>query len=519
MKLTRPFIAFAGLSAFSGLAQAQIAFQAPSNYPLVTQRPDWVEVGDFDGVNGPDLAVTVGGPQGVNGPEYVQVFNNLGNGQFLAGQQVPMGVNVGVAAAVAGDFDGDGDQDLAVSLKDSNTVSILTNTGGTLTPGIAIGVGGSEPRHMNAADLDGDGDLDLVTSNRESSNLSVLINSGGTFALSGTVTVGIEPRYLALGDLNGDGIQDIAVAAHDSRRVDVVFGNGAGGFGPITSYPVSLNNKPSGLMAADLDGDGDLDLAATSDENDAGFIMVMLNQGGTFTSSFFFNGGINPGAIVGRDFDLDGDTDLAVADEDSNVLATHANPGNGVFAGAGTTIPIGLHPSHLVAADLDGNGSPDLATVTRDSNQLTVVLNASSSAPIGASYCGPAVPNSTGLPGLMSATGSALALDNDLTLSASQLPPGAFAFFLAGQVQGFTPNLAGMQGTFCLAVPFARINSSLTLIGSGGTMSHALDLTAIPLTPSVAVLAGETWRFQCWYRDVNPNPTANLTDGWVLTFQ
>ena len=92
---------------------------------------------------------------------------------------------------------------------------------------------------------------------------------------------------------------------------------------------------------------------------------------------------------------MDGDVDLAAADEDSNFIGAHANGGTGVF-GPATTWPAGAHPSHLAHGDLDGNGSDDLATVNRDSNTLTVMLNAASGGGIGRSYCGPAVPNSSG---------------------------------------------------------------------------------------------------------------------------
>jgi hypothetical protein len=43
---------------------------------------------------------------------------------------------------------------------------------------------------------------------------------------------------------------------------------------------------------------------------------------------------------------------------------------------------------------------------------------------------------------------------------------------------------------------------------------------AIPLgTGPVAILPGETWNFQAWYRDLNPGTTSNFTDGISITFQ
>ena len=55
--------------------------------------------------------------------------------------------------------------------------------------------------------------------------------------------------------------------------------------------------------------------------------------------------------------------------------------------------------------------------------------------------------------------------------------------------------------------------------GPGGTFAMPVDLTALPLSPPVAVQAGETWNFQAWFRDFNPGNTSNFTDGYSVLFQ
>jgi hypothetical protein len=44
------------------------------------------------------------------------------------------------------------------------------------------------------------------------------------------------------------------------------------------------------------------------------------------------------------------------------------------------------------------------------------------------------------------------------------------------------------------------------------------DLTQLPGGLPAAVQAGETWNFQAWFRDMNPGPTSNLTNGLQVTF-
>ncbi|MFT7170977.1 MAG: hypothetical protein ACI80K_004128 [Paracoccaceae bacterium] len=45
-----------------------------------------------------------------------------------------------------------------------------------------------------------------------------------------------------------------------------------------------------------------------------------------------------------------------------------------------------------------------------------------------------------------------------------------------------------------------------------GRIHLQLDLADIPSpTGSVSAMAGETWYFQAWYRDLNPTPTSNFS--------
>ena len=123
-------------------------------------------------------------------------------------------------------------------------------------------------------------------------------------------------------------------------------------------------------------------------------------------------------------------------------------------------------------------------------------------------------PNSTGQPGGLDAIGSNTAALNALTLRANELPPGQFGYFVATQSTGMvTP--PGSQGLLCLSGSIARFNSSI-FQGPSGALQ--VDLTSIPVSPPTAVLPGDTWAFQCWYRDQNPSNTSNFTDAVSIDF-
>jgi len=137
--------------------------------------------------------------------------------------------------------------------------------------------------------------------------------------------------------------------------------------------------------------------------------------------------------------------------------------------------------------------------------------------PVGQSYCGPANLNSTGMPARVLASGSAVAGDT-LRLIADRLPPQQFGYFLASQTQGFVPNPGGSQGNLCLGGTIARLVAQLGNSGPTGQIVVDVDTSAIPLVPPVSVQPGETWSFQLWFRDKNPGPTSNFTDGVAIAF-
>lgn len=139
--------------------------------------------------------------------------------------------------------------------------------------------------------------------------------------------------------------------------------------------------------------------------------------------------------------------------------------------------------------------------------------------PIGSNYCGPANLNSTGQSAGISAFGSDQAGGQPLELTAAQLPAGQFGYFLASTTQSYVANHAGSQGNLCLGGQIGGFTQNVQDSGAGGEFSLAVDTLAIPQPGGpVAIQPGETWSFQAWFRDKNPNRTSNFTDGIAIQF-
>lgn len=135
------------------------------------------------------------------------------------------------------------------------------------------------------------------------------------------------------------------------------------------------------------------------------------------------------------------------------------------------SLPTGLSGIALVArgsghARTNGNGANQLYS----DGTLTLELGASANSPFSASvfsphvwngticyrailgtkFCTPAVPNATGLPASITASGRLFIAANDFRLTIRNLPPGIFVLPLLSRTTDNVPMAGGSQGTLCL---------------------------------------------------------------------
>ena len=124
-----------------------------------------------------------------------------------------------------------------------------------------------------------------------------------------------------------------------------------------------LSVTPGAFILADLDADGDLDLAAA--QPSAAQIEVALNDG---AGNFILAGAFGVGApteslaLVAADLDADADTDLAVLRRDPAGGLILLFGQDAVFT-AQPPLPTAPAPGNLLVADLNNDGSPDLLTI------------------------------------------------------------------------------------------------------------------------------------------------------------
>jgi hypothetical protein len=275
-------------------------------------------------------------------------------------------------ALVTGDFNGDHKQDLATANNFSDDVAVLLGDGnGGLTLKGLFPTGGapsevSGPSDIAAGLVNSDDILDLVVTNEIANSVSVLIGNGdGTFQAAENYDTGGSPEAVALADLNDDDKLDIATAdlfgdtiedAEDDS-VSILFGNGDGTFMPRVK--VTVPGGPAGIAAGNLDGAGLPDLAVSLSDRDQ--VVVLLNDGGTFSAQTPMDVGQVPLRLLVADLDEMSTDDIAVVDEFDDSVSVLLGAGGGTFAPA-QSYDVGGFPEAIAAGDVDGDHIVDLVT-------------------------------------------------------------------------------------------------------------------------------------------------------------
>ena len=324
----------------------------------------FVNVADMDLDGDPDVLVS---NRVANQARWIE--NTAGNGSAWTNRLITGGV-ASPTATIAADLDGDGDPDVVTSSISDNKFAWNENRtihrNAVIGASVSMGSGLAQMSPLRVADLDRDGDPDVVVANRNDGRLLWLDNNGTTPDLWPTrnVATGIPSFTEAstVADLDGDGDLDVAISP-GGGSLHWYQSNGA----PLPAFtdrtiPSSLT---PGLRVAsgDIDGDGDVDLIALSysalawyDNNGAALPgWTERSIPGSFT---------NPRALLLADLDRDGDLDVVTSNADAPRLVWYEN--NGATPPVWTARTILTPPEAITveAADVDGDGDLDLVAAS-----------------------------------------------------------------------------------------------------------------------------------------------------------
>ncbi len=356
-------------------AQESLFITAPGAALNVGSRPNDLALADFNGDGKLDVVTC-------NDGDIVTVWLGDGRAGFTPAPGPP--VKAAAHLVAAGDVNGDRKPDLALTHHDSFGVEIFLGTGdGRFAPAhgspFAAHQGNRPHNHgLNLADLNSDGRLDVTTSNQDDGSVSVLLGDGrGGFAPApgSPFAVGRDPYPHAAADVNGDGRLDLVAPNVRGNSVSVLLGDGRGGFKPTATSPHAVAARPYYVAVGDVSGDGKLDLVATHD--DINLMTTLLGDGrGGFAAApgSPFDLGRRGYKIVAADVNGDARAELVVGMVGGGYVAVLSGDERGGYThAAGSPYATGDSP-RVAVGDVNGDGRLDIVAAGGESGNVTVLL-------------------------------------------------------------------------------------------------------------------------------------------------
>jgi hypothetical protein len=355
-------------------------FNTPVYYEASQQTFD-VAIVDLDNDSDGDVITLA------NSSAAVTVHENLGDGTF------PVLTRYEVAslsdAVQSADIDNDGDIDIVVNgeldvASNDPLLKILKNNGnGTFAPAIDY-TPSRNFADMKLRDVNGDGFVDLIFApdgNFPNFHLGTAVNLGnGTFAATVVTEVfSCGEGTIDAADLDGDGDLDIVLTEEETcpgseARIFVFRNDGNQNFTRMTDI-VLPGRLPHGLALADVTSDGNIDIITALPDG-----MGVFPGNGNLTFGAPIISTTAPYKFKMVDFNHDGLLDLGmIMQQDSfgtELIGTALGNGNGTFQAVrtqtGSSVLENLRISDdLHAGDVDGDGTSDLVVLNYASNDVS----------------------------------------------------------------------------------------------------------------------------------------------------
>jgi VCBS repeat protein len=285
-------------------------------------------VHDFNGDGRPDILAVQAES---NGPgKRFHLCLNRGQGKFSVQEDVALGQGDFLQGAVAGPFGENGGPGVALSWHKAG-FGVQT-----LAPGNGAGAAWSarklsefsQDEDLSAGDMDGDGDTDLLLGTRW------LRNDGNAWTLMALSDEKKPPDRNHLADMDGDGRLDAVVGFEAiSDTGDVVWYGRGDTSSPWTRRLIARVVGPMSLDVADMDGDGDPDVLVGEHDlvhPESARLILIENRDGKgrdWIARTLYRGDEHHDGAQAADMDGDGDLDILSIGWGHPQVLWYENPG------------------------------------------------------------------------------------------------------------------------------------------------------------------------------------------------
>ena len=299
----------------------------------------------------------------------------------------------GVRSLAAADVDLDGDVDLVAAAETIDTIVWYENTaGGTFWPAEVISNTSAGATAVMVVDIDRDGLPDILSASHDDDTIAWHAQSSGPLppftervitedpdGIGGAEGFVDGPRSVFAADLDQDGDPDVLSASENDGHV-AWFENVAGD-GSIWN-PRSIDTTLGGarsVTAADVDGDGDLDvLAAGADDDTIAWYENLKGDGTVWVARTISTSSDGASFVAAADVDLDGDTDVLASSALDDTIAWHENTsGDGTSWSPHVIDSAADGAAQASPVDLDRDGDIDVLAVRPGEDTVTWYENES----------------------------------------------------------------------------------------------------------------------------------------------
>jgi len=308
-------------------------------------------------------------------------YENLeGTGSFGAQRVISTDLFL-PTGVVAADFDRDGDLDLVVAHSSEDSVGWFENLDGLGTFGSeqVITTNADGASQVATADVDLDGDLDVLSAAAFTDMIAWYENDGtGSFGPQQSLTTDANGAIsVAVADVDGDGDSDVLSASfYDSKLAWYENLDAEGSFGEQQVITTATYYAQS-IEAADLDGDGDVDVLSASGYGKVAWFENLDGAGSFGPERSIWTEIESPSRVLPVDLDVDGDLDVAVASTSNGPKVAWFENLNGIgdFGPQQVVSTEVAGIRSLFAADIDGDGDPDLLSASEDDDKIAWYQN------------------------------------------------------------------------------------------------------------------------------------------------
>jgi hypothetical protein len=344
-------------------------------------QPRHIVAGDFDRDGRIDIVTG-------NVDQRVAVLLGRGDGTLQEPRlSAPIGDNI--IALRAADLDGDGNLDLAIAQEQDGIALLMGRGDGTFREPVLLSAG-RILTDLAIADFNGDGALDLLSSANATfggNELSLFLGRGdGTFHDERGINPNVGLHHIhtvSASDLDGDHAVDL-IAATTSSFIIILLGRGDGTFQERARF--AAGGSIWSMVVGDFENDGTPDLVRSTQKLDpmgasVGEIALFRVRGdGTFLEPTSFETEVVR-SLKAADLNGDGNLDLVGVGDTRQVIVILLGRGDGTFVERECSLeellPRTSRPKDLTMAYFDSDGRLDIATANHLDLSVTVLLRES----------------------------------------------------------------------------------------------------------------------------------------------